>query len=210
MNTDIINPTRMELARLKREHEITQRGYKLLKDKQDELIRRFMQLVEQTKTIREEVDELLVLTVQKFNVATAKSNISTLYDSLILSAGDDNISYSSESIMSVIVPKIKYEATKKKELPYTFIQTPAALDKAVEMLTEFLPKLILLAELEKKVDLLSNEIEKTRRRVNAIEHIRLPSLEENIKRIIMKLDDIERFNTVRMMKSKEITTKKNK
>ncbi len=208
MNADIINPTRMELARLKRELDITQRGYKLLKDKQDELIRRFMQIIEITKNLRAEVDQLLVLTVQKFNIATAKSNHSTLYDSLILSSGSSTISYQRESIMSVMVPKVIFTKEEQKSLPYTFIQTPVALDKAVVMLEALMPKLVELAQMEKRVDLLSNEIEKTRRRVNAIEHIRLPSLEENIKRIVMKLDDIERFNTVRMIKSKEITTKK--
>lgn len=210
MDANFVNPTRMELTRLKRELDITQRGYKLLKDKQDELIRRFMQLIDGTKRLREEVNELLVLTVQKFNVATAKSNVSTLYDSLILSAGSSSTKYDTESIMSVIVPKIQYNSAKRTTSPYSFILPPAALDKAVVMLDELLPKLLELAEMEKKVDLLSNEIEKTRRRVNAIEHIRLPNLEANIKRIVMKLDDIERFNTVRMIKSKEITTKKNK
>ncbi len=208
MTTDFINPTRMELARLKREMEITIRGHKLLKDKQDELIRRFMQIIEITKNLRIEVDRLLVLTMQKLNVATAKSSAAEIYNSLLTKSSLFTVSFTKRPIMSVYVPNIELKQNLNEKHNYSLPSAPVALDQAVLMLKELLPKLISLAMMEKQVDLLSYEIEKTRRRVNAIEHIRLPALEENIKMIVMKLDDIERFNTVRMMKSKEITQKK--
>lgn len=210
MTRDVVNPTRMELQRLKRELQITQRGYRLLKDKQDELIRLFMEVVNEAKTLHEEVSSMLMGVTKKLNDATARTSKSVIYDSLIIPSGQLNVSYSEKNVMSVIVPVIKVEDIKIKNIPYSFSQTSASLDEAVIKLKELMPKLIKLAEVQKRVDLMSKEIENTRRRVNAIEHIRLPNLEANIKMIVLKLDDNERFNTVRMMKSKDLSTKKKK
>lgn len=210
MSRDVVNPTRMELQRLKRELQITQRGYRLLKDKQDELIRLFMEVVNEAKTLHVEVSSLLVDATKKLNDATARTSQSAVYDSLVIPSGEMQINYSTQNVMSVIVPKIEVEDILIKDLPYSFSFTSASLDEAVIKLKELAPKLIKLAEIQKKVDLMSKEIENTRRRVNAIEHIRLPNIEKNIKMIVLKLDDNERFNTVRMMKSKELSTKKNK
>lgn len=210
MIRDVVNPTRMELQRLKRELQITQRGYRLLKDKQDELIRLFMEVVNEAKTLHEEVSKMLSVVSTKVNNATARTSKSVVYDSLIIPTGKLNLAYSQKNVMSVIVPVINIEEIKINEIPYSFSQTSASLDEAVIKLKELMPRLIKLAEVQKKVDLMSKEIENTRRRVNAIEHIRLPNLQANIKMIVLKLDDNERFNTVRMMKSKELSTKKNK
>lgn len=210
MNKDVINPTRMELQRLKRELAITQRGYRLLKDKQDELIRLFMEIVQEAKILHEEVSFLLVTATNQLNNATAKTSQSSIYDSLVIPSGKLDLKFSKENIMSVIVPKIELESIELKDIPYSFSSTSASLDDAVIKLKELAPKLIKLAEIQKRIDLMSKEIENTRRRVNAIEHIRLPNLQSNIKTIVLKLDDNERFNTVRMMKSKELSIKKNK
>lgn len=210
MARDVVNPTRMELQRLKRELKITERGYRLLKDKQDELIRLFMEVVNEAKTLHEEVSRLLVDATKKLNDATARTNKSSVYDSLVIPSGELKLNYKEKNVMSVIVPVIEVEDIKIKDIPYSFHYTSASLDEAVVKLKELAPKLIKLAEIEKRVDLMSKEIENTRRRVNAIEHIRLPNLRSNIKMIVLKLDDHERFNTVRMMKSKDLSTKKNK
>lgn len=210
MSRDVVNPTRMELQRLKRELQITERGYRLLKDKQDELIRLFMEVVGEAKTLHEEVSLLLVSATRKLNAATARTSKSAIYDSLIIPSGELDLSYSTRNVMSVQVPEIKVDEVRIKNVPFSFSFTSASLDEAVLSLKELAPKLIKLAEVQKRVDLMTKEIENTRRRVNAIEHIRLPNLRANIKMIVLKLDDHERFNTVRMMKSKELSIKKNK
>lgn len=210
MTKDVINPTRMELQRLKRELAITQRGYRLLKDKQDELIRLFMEIVQEAKILHEEVSFLLVSATNQLNNATARTSQSAIYDSLVIPSGKLELKFSKENIMSVIVPKIELKSIELKDIPYSFSSTSASLDDAVIKLKELAPKLIKLAEIQKRIDLMSKEIENTRRRVNAIEHIRLPNIQANIKTIVLKLDDNERFNTVRMMKSKELSMKKDK
>lgn len=205
-----INPTRQELIKLKNQLSMTTRGHKLLKDKQDEMIRRFMHIINEAKDLRLKVDRLLSLSMMSYKRALAKSDEATLYEALSIPVNEVELSFSKENIMSVHVPKVDLLETGDKTLTYSLFSTPATLDKAIKGLGDVLPQLILLASTEKKVEMLASEIEKTRRRVNAIEHIMIPELELNIKAIEMKLDDNERANTVRTMKSKEITLKRNK
>ena len=169
-----------------------------------------MEVVGEAKTLHEEVSLLLVSATRKLNDATARTSKSAIYDSLIIPSGELDLSYSTRNVMSVQVPEIKVDEVRIKNVPFSFSFTSASLDEAVLSLKELAPKLIKLAEVQKRVDLMTKEIENTRRRVNAIEHIRLPNLRANIKMIVLKLDDHERFNTVRMMKSKELSIKKNK
>ena len=203
-----INPTRQELSKLKKQLSMTSRGHKLLKDKQDEMIRQFMAIIQQAKTLRTEVNHLLSLSVGLYNRSLAKSDSYILYDALSIPSNKVSPDYKRENIMSVYVPKIEINALDTSGITYSLFQTPPTLDQAVLELSKTLPKLIELAVIEKRVDMLASEIEKTRRRVNAIEHIMIPELKSNIKVIEMKLDDQERSNTVRMMKSKEIVTKR--
>ena len=140
-----------------------------------------MQVVETTRTLREEVSQLLVLTIKKLNLATARTSQSAIFDSLIVPSGSYELSFKRENIMSVIVPKIEFASEKIIKLPYSLAYTSSSLDQAMLMLKDLTPKLIMLAQMEKRVDLMSYEIEKTRRRVNAIEHIRLPNLEKTLK-----------------------------
>lgn len=203
-----INPTRQELSKLKKQLSMTSRGHKLLKDKQDEMIRQFMAIIQKAKTLRIEVNHLLSLSVGLYNRSLAKSDSYVLYDALSLPSNQVKLDYSRENIMSVYVPKVTMHQHDAKGITYSLFSSPPTLDKAVLELSKALPKLIELAVIEKRVDMLASEIEKTRRRVNAIEHIMIPELKTNIKVIEMKLDDQERSNTVRMMKSKEIVTKR--
>jgi V/A-type H+-transporting ATPase subunit D len=208
MATRQINPTRMELTKLKNQLQMTSRGHKLLKDKQDEMIRRFMLIIEEAKVLRTSVDSGLSLTMQQYKAASARSNPHVLYEAMMLPSNEVKLKFSKKNIMSVHVPTIKLENSGTKSLTYSLSSTPASLDKAILKLEELLPDLIKLAEIDKQIKMLAREIEKTRRRVNAIEHIMIPKLEANIKKIMMKLDDNERSTTVRMMKSKEIVTQK--
>lgn len=203
-----INPTRMELTKLKNQLQMTTRGHKLLKDKQDEMIRRFMLIIDDAKKLRTEVNHLLSLVMQDYKESIARSSKNTLYEALVMPGGEVKLTYKRKNIMSVYVPDITIKEHIRSGITYSLYSTPATLDQAVLRLEDLLPKLIELASIDKAVDMLSSEIEKTRRRVNAIEFIMMPELEENIKRIQMKLDDNERSNTVRMMKSKEIITKR--
>lgn len=210
MSLTRVNPTRMELTRLKRQLATAKRGHKLLKDKQDEMVRQFMLIIKKTKALREEVEEQLSKIIKSFSSAQLKTSKESIYESLMVPAKALEIEVGINNIMNIKTPTINFVDTGKISLTYGFAFTPSELDGSILALSELLPKFIELAGFDKACDMLASEIEKTRRRVNAIEHIRLPNLEENIKRIVMKLDDIERFNTVRMIKSKEITTKKNK
>ncbi len=205
-----INPTRMELTKLKNQLTMTRRGHKLLKDKQDEMIRVFMLIIEEARKLRTEVDKKLTISIKAYQKALSKTDSYVLNEALFVPANEVELKFSKQNIMSVYVPKIEVEETSLKGITYGLSYTPPMLDEAISSLNELLPKIIKLAEIQKQIDMLSLEIEKTRRRVNAIEHMMIPELVVLIKSIQMKLEDNERSNTVRMMKSKEIITKRGK
>lgn len=204
-----INPTRMELTKLKNQLLMTRRGHKLLKDKQDEMIRVFMLIIEEAKSLRIEVNKKLSLSIKSYQKALSRTDRYILNEALFVPANEVELTFSKENVMSVYVPKITIKDAELKQISYGLAYTPPMLDNAVVSLFDLLPRIVKLAEIQKKIDMLSLEIEKTRRRVNAIEHLMIPELEVNIKSIQMKLEDNERSNTVRMMKSKEIITKRN-
>ncbi len=205
-----INPTRMELTKLKNQLLMTRRGHKLLKDKQDEMIRVFMLIIEEAKILRTEVNHKLSLSIKSYQKALSTTDSYLLNEALFVPANEVELKFSKENVMSVYVPKIEIKENQLTQITYGLAYTPPMLDSAVVSLFKLLPRIIKLAEIQKKIDMLSLEIEKTRRRVNAIEHLMIPELEVNIKSIQMKLEDNERSNTVRMMKSKEIVTKRGK
>jgi len=199
-----INPTRMELTRLKRQLATSKRGHKLLKDKQDEMIRQFMMIIKQTRALRMKIEEELKTIMKNFNSASLKMSFEGIMEALMVPANKVKTTVGSRTIMNIKTPTINFEDTGNVDLTYGFAFTPSELDQAVISLSKLLPKLIELAQLEKTCDMLSSEIEKTRRRVNAIEFIMIPDLEESIHYITMKLEDNERSNIIRLMKSKEI------
>ena len=200
-----VNPTRMELTRLKRQIVIARRGHKLLKDKQDELIKKFVDMVKENKRLREEVEKELQLAFKNFIIARSQMPQEVLEESLMIPSARVSIDVSKENIMSVNVPKIKINKEDGSNIfSYGLATTSAELDSAITILSRMLEKMLKLSEIEKACQLMADEIEKTRRRVNALEYVMIPTMEENIKYITMKLDENERSTITRLMKIKEM------
>lgn len=202
-----VNPTRMEFNRLKGRLKMAQRGHKLLKDKRDELMRKFLELIRENKTLRTKVEAELSQSFANFLLASAVMSGETLEEAIMYPKAALNVAVATANVMSVNVPKISVTKGEDQEgdaTPYGFANTSGELDSSIATLAEVLPQLIHLAELEKAVFLLADEIDKTRRRVNALEHVLIPQLHQTIKYISMKLDENERSALVRLMKIKDI------
>lgn len=205
-----VNPTRMELKKLKVRYTTARRGHKLLKDKRDELMRRFLDIVRENKALREKVEERLALVQKDFAVAAALSSPKQLEEALMLPKKEVALDVKLHNQMSVTVPVFDFRISgedSSDSYNYGFAFTSGALDEALARLSDILPDMIRLAECEKTAKLLAEEIEKTRRRVNALEYIMIPGLERSIKDITMKLDENERGNTTRLMKVKDMMLK---
>lgn len=200
-----VNPTRMELRRLKNRLKTATRGHKLLKDKSDEMIRQFMLYVRENKRLREEVEEELGDSLKSFMLARAVSSDAVIEEAIAMPSAKVTLETSSKNVMSVNVPVFTVKEGESKDLyPYSFASVTSELDSSISSLTELLPKLLKLAEVEKTCNMLADEIEKNRRRVNALEYVMIPQLEETIKYIVMKLDENERGATTRLMKVKSM------
>jgi len=198
-----INPTRMELTRLKRRLVVAKRGHKLLKDKQDALIKAFLDRAREAKSQRESLEEELMECYKSFLLARAQTLPVMLEQALMISGSRVNLDVTTQNVMSVVVPV--YDVRQEgSTLNYGLATSLGSLDVALERFSEIIPKLIDLAAKEKAIKLMAKEIEKTRRRVNALEHVMIPAFAETIKYITMKLDEQERSNTSRLMKIKEI------
>jgi len=196
-----VNPTRMELLKLRKRLVVAQRGHKLLKDKLDGLMKDFTAIVKEYKEYRLAVDAELPQVLKFFVLAEATSSRLITEDALENTRQDLDIATVPKRIMSVLIPK--FEITFGESMGgYSLIHTSPELDKAIVGLREFLPKLLRMAELEETVRRLSAEIEKTRRRVNALEHTLIPRMVDTIKFITNKLDEMERATTTRLMKIK--------
>ncbi|MEG2540193.1 MAG: V-type ATP synthase subunit D [Clostridia bacterium] len=200
-----VNPTRMELRRLKTRLKTAVRGHKLLKDKSDEMIRQFMLYIRENKRLREEVEQELAGSLKSFMLARAVSSDAIIEEAIALPGVKVGLTTSEKNVMSVNVPVFEITENDNKELyPYSFASVTAELDSSISSLTTLLPKLLKLAEVEKTCNMLADEIEKNRRRVNALEYVMIPQLEETIKYITMKLDENERGATIRLMKVKSM------
>lgn len=202
-----VNPTRMVLTGLKKRLQTARRGHKMLKDKRDELMKKFLEIVREDKALREEVEEKLMLVHSRFVMARAVMSSEIVEEALMFPKLEVNINASTRNIMSVDVPVLEFTteiSTDGNIYPYGFANTTAELDEAIATLSELTPKLLKLAEIEKSAQLLADEIEKTRRRVNALEYVLIPNLEETIKYIVMKLEENERSNLTRLMKVKDM------
>ena len=200
-----VNPTRMELTRLKKRLKTAVRGHKLLKDKRDEMVRRFMGYIRRDKELREEVEAALAAALGRAAVAGAEMGGEALTEALLYPARLAKVKTGTRNIMSVDVPTVQFIGTDEPaDLPYGFAFTSSELDGAVLDLAALLPKLLELAEVEKTCNMLADEIEKTRRRVNALEHVMIPEMNETIRFITMKLEENERGNQNRLMKVKEM------
>ena len=210
MPSTTINPTRMELTRLKGRLKTARRGHKLLKDKRDELMKQFMDVIRENRSLRKRVEEGLMRAHGAFTVAAALMSPEMLEQSLLYPKQSVELDMTFENIMSVDVPRYQFR-TKSQDpgeiYPYGFAQTSGELDDAVDAMAGVFQDMLRLAEVEKTSQLLAEEIEKTRRRVNALEYVKIPQMEESIKYITMKLDENERANTIRLMKVKELVLK---
>lgn len=200
-----VNPTRMELKKLKGRLQTARRGHKLLKDKRDELMKQFLDVVREEKDLRASLEERFAKVRGSFEVASATMNRRVLTEALLLPKAEGKLEVSELNVMSVVVPRFYYEEAPRTDgTGYGFLFTSGELDHAVEELADMTSELVRLAELEKSAELMANEIERTRRRVNALENIMIPQYEETIKAISMKLDENERGNTTRLMKVKDM------
>lgn len=201
----IINPTRMELTRLKRQLRTAQRGHKLLRDKRDELMKQFMETVRENRALRQRVEQGLSEAHASFTVAAALMTPEMLRQSLLIPSRSVELDMTYENIMSVEVPRYHFAEQKGgTATPYGYAQTSGELDDAVTALSGVFRDMLRLAEIEKTTQLLAEEIEKTRRRVNALEYVMIPELEGNIKYIAMKLEENENSTKVRLLKVKEM------
>ena len=206
-----VNPTRMELSILKARLSTATRGHKLLKDKQDELMRRFIELIRTNKELRIEVEKDLQNAFGEFLLASAVISPNILEAAVAFPKEEISLDIKKKNVMSVHVPIMtfirKLEGDEGSIYPYGFAQTSGELDDAISKLYGIMPQLLELAQVEKSAQLMADEIEKTRRRVNALEYRTIPDLTETIKYIRMKLDENERSTIIRLMKVKEIINK---
>jgi V/A-type H+-transporting ATPase subunit D len=201
-----VNPTRMELTKLKKRLKTAARGHKLLKDKRDEMVRQFMLLIRRNRTMRIQVEKALSSALADFVLARVAMSKEAMDEALLFPLREVDLEVSKTNIMSVNVPKIDFQEKKRTQefFPYGMLSTSAELDSASAELSKVLPTMVELAELEKTCNMLADEIEKTRRRVNALEYVMIPQLEETIKYIKMKLDENERGSLTRLMKTKDM------
>jgi V/A-type H+-transporting ATPase subunit D len=200
----------MELTRLKKKLVTATRGHKLLKDKRDELMRQFLDKVRENKRLRERVENGIQAANKNFLLARAGMQDEVLNTALLAPKQKVTLESETENVMSVDIPKFTFKTRTPDEndiYSYGFAFTSSDLDGAVKSLSDIFPDMLKLAECEKACQLMAAEIEKTRRRVNALEHVMIPELQENIKYITMKLDENERSTQIRLMKVKDMMLK---
>ena len=205
-----VSPTRMELTRLKGKLRTAQRGHKLLKDKRDELMKQFLDTVREVRALRAEVEAELMTVHASFTVASALMSAQAMEQALMYPKQSVELTMGTQNIMSVNVPVYHFETKTKSDAdiyPYGFAGTSGELDDAVNALGKVFQKMLKLAQIEKAAQLMAEEIEKTRRRVNALEYVMIPNTQESIRYITMKLDENDRATTTRLMKVKDMILK---
>lgn len=205
-----VNPTRMVLTSLKKRLKVAVKGHKMLKDKRDELMKQFLELARENKRLREQVEAQIGSIYSNFVIASAVMSSEVLNEALMYPKQGVSIEVGRKNVMSVDVPVFDFTTTTDDTsniYPYGFANTSAELDNAIENLSGVFPEMLCLAAVEKEVQLLAAEIEKTRRRVNALEYVMIPQFQETIKYIQMKLDENERGNQTRLMKVKDLMVK---
>lgn len=202
-----VTPTRMVLNHLKGRLKTARRGHKLLKDKRDELMRQFLDVVKENKVLRERVEDGLTAAFSSLQVASSIMSPEMLEQALLYPRQSVELDMKVKNVMSVKIPQYSFQ-TKNNDpseiYPYGFAQTSGELDDALDRMAKVFEDMLKLAEVEKSMQLMAQEIEKTRRRVNALEYVMIPELSENIKYITMKLAENENSTKVRLMKVKEM------
>ena len=210
MAATVVNPTRMELTRLKGKLKTSIRGHKLLKDKRDELMKQFLDTVREVRELRAEVEKELMKVHGSFTVASALMSGPAMEQALMYPKQSVELDMTFKNVMSVSVPTYHFRTRTEDSsdiFPYGYANTSGELDAAVEALGTVFQSMLKLAQIEKTAQLLAEEIEKTRRRVNALEYVVIPQTQENIRYIAMKLDENDRSNTTRLMKVKDMLLK---
>ena len=206
-----VKPTRMELANLKERLKLSKRGHKLLKDKQDELMRQFIGLIKSNNQLRDQVEADLTDSMREFVVAKSLINEQFIEELFVGAETNVELHIQEKNIMSVSVPKMDFnirESAVSSDIQYGYLNSSSELDESIGKIESVLPHLLKLSEIEKTCQLMADEIEKTRRRVNALEYQMIPQLEETIRYIQLKLEENERSSIVRMMKVKDMGNKK--
>lgn len=200
-----VNPTRMELKKLQTRYNTARRGHKLLKDKRDELMRQFLLVVKEYKELRLKVDKALSGVYESFSTASATMGHKEMLEALMLPKAEGKLTVGCKSKMSVDTPVFNFKVQSSAEgLNYGYAFTSSELDSSVDKLSGILCDMVKLAEIEKSAQILAAEIERTRRRVNALEYIMMPQYLDAIKKIQMKLEENERGNITRLMKVKDL------
>jgi len=210
MARQTVTPTRMVLNQLKGRLKTAQRGHKLLKDKRDELMRQFMDVVRKNRTLRDRVEQGLTEAFGALTVASAVMSPEMLEQALMYPRQSVELSVKVKNIMSVNVPQYSFRTSSADPgdiFPYGFAETSPELDTAMQSISRVFEDMLELAQVEKTMQLLAEEIEKTRRRVNALEYVMIPEMEENIHYITMKLSENENATKVRLMKVKDMVLK---
>ena len=206
-----VKPTRMELANLKERLKLSKRGHKLLKDKQDELMRQIIGLIKSNNQLRDQVEADLTDSMREFVVAKSLINEQFIEELFVGAETNVELHIQEKNIMSVSVPKMDFnikESAVSSDIQYGYLNSSSELDESIGKIESVLPHLLKLSEIEKTCQLMADEIEKTRRRVNALEYQMIPQLEETIRYIQLKLEENERSSIVRMMKVKDMGNKK--
>lgn len=198
-----VKPTRMELNNLKERLKTAERGHKLLKDKRDELMRRFISLIRENNQLRKEVESYLIDNLKSFAVAKSLKNSQMVEELFSIPSKEIELFVEKENIMSVTVPRMHMNITSQNEnSEYSYLSSNSEMDDVFDTMNSLIDKLLRLAEVEKTCQLMADEIEKTRRRVNGLEYSIIPNLSETIHYIELKLEEAERANLVRIMKVK--------
>ena len=198
-----VKPTRMELNNLKERLKTAERGHKLLKDKRDELMRRFISLIRENNQLRKEVESYLIDNLKSFAVAKSLKNSQMVEEIFSIPSKEIELFVEKENIMSVTVPRMHMNITSQNEnSEYSYLSSNSEMDDVFATMNSLIDKLLRLAEVEKTCQLMADEIEKTRRRVNGLEYSIIPNLSETIHYIELKLEEAERANLVRIMKVK--------
>lgn len=203
-----VNPTRMELARLQDRLDLSTRGHKLLKDKQDELMRQFITMIRKNNELRNEVEEKVEAGMKSYAMTSALLHDNFLSEVMTTPSQSVALNINQENIMNIRVPQMNFDYEDSPEdvsgIYYGYLNSNGELDSAIEQMLDVMPKMLELAEVEKRCQLMADEIEKTRRRVNALEFKTIPELEETIYFIEMKLEEDERAEITRLIKVKDM------
>ena len=205
-----VKPTRMELSKLKQRLIVSVRGHKLLKDKQDELMRQFIELIRKNNELRDQVEKRLTAGMKSFVLAKATLEEAFIEELVAIPPQSITLNLQEKNIMSVSVPEMNFtvvEQNQESDFKYGYLNSNSEIDHSIEEISAVLPDLLSLTEIEKTCQLLADEIEKTRRRVNALEYRMIPQLEETIYYIEMKLEEQERASITRIMKVKDMGQK---